>query len=112
MSMNLQVRQRPSLQRITFLERLALFGGDSFNLTLTRKSRRFLGRLHARSEVSLNASLRCSVYHGSEDQWRGGSEAAGEAARLMAPPAPVILFCLFVWDASSGLVSCHRHNMQ
>ena len=36
-----QVRQRPSsLQRVTFLGRLALFGGDCFNLALTRKSRR------------------------------------------------------------------------
>ena len=35
------------------------------------------------------------------NQWRGGSEAAGEAARLMAPLPPplVILFCLLVWDA-------------
>ena len=32
------------------------------------------------------------------DQWCGGSEAAEEAARLMAPP-PVIFFCLLVWDA-------------
>ena len=32
------------------------------------------------------------------EQWRGESEAAGEAARLMAPP-PDILFCLLVWDA-------------
>ena len=31
-------------------------------------------------------------------QWRGESETAGEAARLMAPP-PVLLFCLLVWDA-------------
>ena len=28
-------------------------------------------------------------------QWRAESEAA---ARLMAPPPPVILFCLLVWD--------------
>ena len=54
--MNLQVRQRPSLQRVTSLGRLALFGGDCFNLALTRKSRRFFGHLHARSGVSLNAS--------------------------------------------------------
>ena len=38
-------------------------------------------------------------------QWRGGSEAAGEAARLMAPPPPVMPFGL-------GPVSCRRHNMQ
>ena len=25
---------------------------------------------------------------------------------------PLILFCLLVWDASSGRVACHRHNMQ
>ena len=54
--MNLQVRQRPSLQRVTFLDRLALFGGDCFNLALTKKSGRFFGRLYARSGVSLNAS--------------------------------------------------------
>ena len=34
-------------------------------------------------------------------QWRGESEAAGEAARLMARPPPVILFYLLVWD------TCH-----
>ena len=33
------------------------------------------------------------------NQWRGESEAAGEAARLMAPPSPVILFCLLIWNA-------------
>ena len=54
--MNLQVQQRPSLQRVTFLGSLALFGGDCFNLALTRKSRRFFGRLYPRSGVSLNAS--------------------------------------------------------
>ena len=54
--MNLQVRQRPSLQRVTFLGSLALFGGDCFNLALTSKSRRFFGRLNPRSGVSLNAS--------------------------------------------------------
>ena len=54
--MNLQVRQRPSLHRVTFLGGLALFGGDCFNLALTRKSRKFFGRLYARSGVSLNAS--------------------------------------------------------
>ena len=32
-------------------------------------------------------------------QWRGGSEAAGEAPGIMAPPPPVMLFCLLVWDA-------------
>ena len=33
-------------------------------------------------------------------QWRGGSEAAGEAARLMAPPPPQsYFFCLLVSDA-------------
>ena len=31
-------------------------------------------------------------------QWHGESEAAGEAAQLMAP-SPVILFCLLVCDA-------------
>ena len=35
---------------------LALFGGDCFNLALTRKSRRSFWRLYARSGVSLNAS--------------------------------------------------------
>ena len=40
-------------------------------------------------------------------QWRGGSETAGEAARLMAPP-PVILLLPF----DLGRVSCRRHNMQ
>ena len=54
--MNLQVRQRPSLQRVTFLGRLALYGGDCLNLALTRKLRRSFGRLYARSGVSLNAS--------------------------------------------------------
>ena len=54
--MNLQVRQRPSLQRVTFLGRLALLGGDCFNLALSRKSRRFFGRLYGKSGVSLNAS--------------------------------------------------------
>ena len=54
--MNLQVRQRPPLQRVTFLGRLALFRGDCFNLAFTRKSRRFLGHLYARSGVSLNVS--------------------------------------------------------
>ena len=56
MSDELTGTQRPSLQRVTFLGRLALFGGDCFNLALTRKSRRFFGRLYARSGVSLNAS--------------------------------------------------------
>ena len=54
--MSLQVRQRPSLQRVTFLGRLALFGGDCFNLALTRKSQKFFGHPYARSGVSLNAS--------------------------------------------------------
>ena len=54
--MNLQVLQWPSLQRVTFLGGLALFGGDCFNLAFTRKSRRFFGRLYARSGVYLNAS--------------------------------------------------------
>ena len=31
-------------------------------------------------------------------QWRGGSKAAGEAARLMAPPKSYF-FCLLVWGA-------------
>ena len=53
---DVQVRQRPLLQRVTFLGGLALFGGDRFNLALTRKLRRFFGRLYARSGVSLNAS--------------------------------------------------------
>ena len=45
----------------------------------------------------------------SNYQWRGGSEAAGEAARLMAtPPPPVILLLPF----GLGRVSCRRHNMQ
>ena len=54
--MNLQVRQQPSLQDVTFLGGLALFGGDCFTLALTRKSRRFFGRLYARGRVPLNAS--------------------------------------------------------
>ena len=41
---------------VTFLGGLALFGGDGFNLALTRKSRRFFGRLYARSRVFLNVS--------------------------------------------------------
>ena len=48
-------------------------------------------------------------------QWRGGNEAAGEAARLMAPPPPPPPSHTFLplgLDASSGRVSCHRHNMQ
>ena len=53
--MNLQVRQQPSLQCVIFLGRLAVFGGDCFNLALTRKSRKFSGSLYARSGVSLNA---------------------------------------------------------
>ena len=32
------------------------------------------------------------------NQWRGGNEAAVEAARLMAPPQSYF-FCLLVWDA-------------
>ena len=39
-----------------FLGRVALFGDDCFNLALTKKSRRFFGRLYARSGASLNAS--------------------------------------------------------
>ena len=35
-------------------------------------------------------------------QWRGESEAAGEATRLMAPPPPPpshTFYCFLVWDA-------------
>ena len=39
--------------------------------------------------------MRICIHH----QWRGGSEAAGEAARLMAPPPQSYFFCLLVWDA-------------
>ena len=35
----------------------------------------------------------------ARNQWRGGSEAAGEAARLMPPPPQSYFFCLLVWDA-------------
>ena len=36
-----------------------------------------------------------------DNQWRGESEAAGEAARLVVPPPPPqsYFFCLLVWDA-------------
>ena len=34
--MKLQVRQQPSLQRVTVLGGLALFGGDCFNFALTK----------------------------------------------------------------------------
>ena len=44
-----------------FLGALALFGGDCFNLTLMRKSRRFFERLYARSGISLNASWQRSL---------------------------------------------------
>ena len=40
-------------------------------------------------------------------QWRGGSEAAGEAARLMASPQVILLL-----PFGLGRVSCRRHNMQ
>ena len=35
----------------------------------------------------------------NEKQWRGGSEAAGEVPRIMAPPLPSHAFFLLVWDA-------------
>ena len=44
-------------------------------------------------------------------QWCGGSEATGEAARLIPPPPPphqAILLLPF----SLGRVSCRRHKMQ
>ena len=41
-----------------------------------------------------------SQYFVSFSQWRGGSEAAGEAPRIMAPPSTQsCFFCLLVWDA-------------
>ena len=39
-------------------------------------------------------------------QWRGGSEAAGEAPRIMAPPQSCFL------SLGLGRVLCRRHNMQ
>ena len=55
--------------------------------------------------VIICTTLRCNeTYHQRKwfwtdpDQWRGGSEAAGDAARLMAPPQSYF-FCLLVWDA-------------
>ena len=64
------------------------------------------------------------MFYCSSSQWRGESEGAGEAARLMAPPPirflPLSLFCLLVsfcpvirfLPVGLGRVSCRRHNMQ
>ena len=51
------------------------------------------GRSISRNAANLNKLV--------QDQWRGGSEAAGEAACLMAPPPPPqsYFFCLLAWDA-------------
>ena len=46
-------------------------------------------------------------------QWCNESEAAGEASRSMvptAPPPPVTLFCLLVWDACHVVgTTCNAH---
>ena len=54
----------------------------------------------------------CEKFHRflEHKQWRGGSEAAGEAARLMAPPPPPPVILLLPFGL--GRVSCRRHNMQ
>ena len=51
-------------------------------------------KLHSTQSIEYSHELRPGLHiavqsqaHGSK-QWRGGSEAAGEAARLMAPPPP------------------------
>ena len=44
---------------------------------------------------------------GYHEQWRGGSEAAGEAPRIMAPPPPNHAFL----SLGLGRVLCRRHNM-
>ena len=55
-----------------------------------------------------------SAYHFGINQWRGGSEATGEAARLMAPPPPPpqsCFFCLLVWDAYHVVgTTCNDHR--
>ena len=38
-------------------------------------------------------------------QWRGGSEAAGEAARLMAPPSVILFFAS--WPGTRPRDACH-----
>ena len=43
-----------------------------------------------------------------DEQWRGGSEAAGEAPGTMAPPFPSHAFL----SLGLGRVLCRRHNMQ
>ena len=52
----------------------------------------------SRAMLVLAELIVCST-RGFACQWRGGSEAAGEAARLMAPPPQSYFFCLLVWDA-------------
>ena len=54
--MNLHTAMMAVAIPVTVLGGLALFGGDCFNLALTKKSRRFFGHLYARCGVSLNAS--------------------------------------------------------
>ena len=45
-------------------------------------------------------------YH-SADQWRGGSEAAGEAARSMAPPPPPSHTFFASWSGTRPRDACH-----
>ena len=73
---------------------LAVEGRDIYIHRKGRRMRREINLLMV-SEDGINhytaiKSLR-RLLKSSNTQWRGGSEAAGEAARLMAPP-PVILF--------------------
>ena len=45
------------------------------------------------------------------NQWRGGSEAAGEAPRIMVPPPPSHAFFLLVWDAYYVVgTTCNDHR--
>ena len=51
------------------------------------------------------------ILHCDHCQWRGESEAAGEAARLMASPSPlVILFCLLVWEACNVVGTTYNNR--
>ena len=58
------------------------------------KCSRLVGRMKPDERFKQKYSTKSTVH-----QWRGGSEAAGEAARLMAPPLQSYFFCLLVWDA-------------
>ena len=64
-ALNLQVRQQPSLQRVTLLRGLALFGGHCFNLALTGKLPSFLGRLYAKEWGIFECFF--ATFCGSED---------------------------------------------